>query len=73
MPDGTLKPYMHNYFRFIGNLMVKRGKVPATDTVNIFNSVVLRGIARNYVVVDSLQIIPESEEQMEELNDLLAE
>ncbi len=71
LPDGTLKPYMHNYFRFIGNLMVKRGKVPATDTVGIFNSVVLRGIARNYVVVDSLQIIPESEEEMEELKTLL--
>lgn len=71
LPDGTLKPYMHNYFRFIGGLMVKRGKVPASDTVNIFNSVVLRGIARNYVVVDSLQIIPESEEEMEELKNLL--
>lgn len=73
MPDGTLKPYMHKYFRFIGNLMVKRGKVPESDTINIFNSVVLRGIARNYVVVDSLQIIPESDEQMEELKDLLTE
>jgi hypothetical protein len=73
MPDGTLKPYMHKYFRFIGNLMVKRGKVPESDTINIFNSVVLRGIARNYVVADSLQIIPESDEQMEELKDLLTE
>lgn len=71
LPDGSLKPYMHNYFRFIGGLMVKRGKVPATDTVGIFNSVVLRGFARNYVVVDSLQIIPESEEEMEELKTLL--
>ncbi len=71
LADGTLKPYMHNYFRFIGGLMVKRGKVPATDTNGIFNSVVLRGIARNYVVVDSLQIIPESEEEMEELKTLL--
>ena len=71
LADGTLKPYMHNYFRFIGGLMVRRGKVPATDTVGIFNSVVLRGIARNYVVVDSLQIIPESEEEMEELKTLL--
>lgn len=73
MPDGTLKPYMHNYFRFIGNLMVKRGKVPASDTINIFNSVILRGIARNYVVADSLQIIPESDEQMEELKGMLSE
>ena len=71
LADGTLKPYMHNYFRFIGGLMVRRGKVPASDTVGIFNSVVLRGIARNYVVVDSLQIIPESEEEMEELKTLL--
>lgn len=73
MPDGTLKPYMHNYFRFIGGLMVKRGKVPANDTLNIFNSVVLRGIARNYVVADSLQIIPESEEVMDEIKNLLGE
>lgn len=71
LADGTLKPYMHKYFRFTGNLMVKRGKVPASDTVGIFNSVVLRGIARNYVVVDSLQIIPESDEEMEELKTLL--
>lgn len=71
LPDGTLKPYMHKYFRFIGNLMVKRGKVSANDTIDIFNSVVLRGVARNYVVVDSLQIIPESEEEMEELKTLL--
>lgn len=73
LPDGTLKPYMHNYFRFIGNLMVKRGKVPSTDTINIFNSVVLRGVARNYVVADSLQIIPESDEDMEEIKTLLGE
>lgn len=73
VPDGTLKPYMHNYFRFIGNLMVKRGKVAPSDTINIFNSVVLRGVARNYVVADSLQIIPESEEDMEEINSLLGE
>ncbi len=73
LPDGSLKPYMHNYFRFIGGLMVRRGKVPATDTANIFSSVVLRGIARNYVVVDSLQIIPESDEEMEELKNLLGE
>jgi hypothetical protein len=71
LADGTLKPYMRNYFRFIGGLMVRRGKVPASDTVDIFNSVVLRGIARNYVVVDSLQIIPESEEEMQELKSLL--
>ncbi len=51
--------------------MVKRGKVPASDTIGIFNSVVLRGIARNYVVVDSLQIIPESDEEMEELKSML--
>ena len=53
--------------------MVKRGKVPATDTINIFNSVVLRGIARNYVVADSLQIIPESDEVMDEIKTLLGE
>lgn len=55
LTNAELKPYMHKYFKLIGGLMVRRGKVPATDTVGIFNSVKVKGIAKSMIlVVDTL-------------------
>ncbi len=44
LTNAELKPYMHKYFKLIGGLMVRRGKVPATDTIGIFNSVKVKEI-----------------------------
>jgi hypothetical protein len=73
LPDGKLKPYMHGYFKFVGGLMVKRGKVSDFDTLNMYNSVVLRGSARNFVLPDSLQVTEPTDEEMESLKMLLEE
>ncbi len=55
LTNAELKPYMHKYFKLIGGLMVRRGKVPATDTVGIFNSVKVKGLAKSMIlVVDTL-------------------
>ncbi|MEN9369254.1 MAG: hypothetical protein RI952_119 [Bacteroidota bacterium] len=65
LTNAELKPYMHKYFKLIGGLMVRRGKVPATDTVGIFNSVKVKGLAKSMIlVVDTLPstIIEESTE-----------
>ncbi len=56
LPNAELKPYMRNYFKMIGGLMVRRGKVLESDTINMFNSVILKGNALNHVlVVDTLR------------------
>lgn len=73
LPNGELKPYMHNYFKFIGGLMVKRGKVQEIDTIGMFKSVSLRGPARDYVVPDSLMNYEEPDVELEELKSLLEE
>ena len=55
LTNAELKPYMHKYFKLIGGLMVRRGKVPASDTVGIFNSVKVKGLAKSMIlVVDTL-------------------
>ena len=55
LTNAELKPYMHKYFKLIGGLMVRRGKVPATDTIGIFNSVKVKGLAKSMIlVVDTL-------------------
>ncbi len=71
LPNGELKPYMHNYFKFIGGLMVKRGKIQEIDTIGMFRSVSLRGPARNYVVPDSLINYEEPDVELEELKSLM--
>ncbi len=73
LPNGELKPYMHNYFKFIGGLMVKRGKVQEIDTIGMFKSVSLGGPARDYVVPDSLVNYEEPDVELEELKSLLEE
>jgi len=71
--NGKLKPSMHGYFKFIGGLMVRRGKVSDFDTVNMYNSVVLRGPARNFVIADTLLTSEEVDQEMESLKDLLSD
>ena len=73
LPSGALKPYMHNYFKFIGGLMVKRKFVSDFDTTNMYNSVVLRGVAKNFVLPDSLIQVEEVDVEMEDLRSLLEE
>lgn len=64
---------MHNYFKFIGGLMVKRKFVSDFDTTNMYNSVVLRGAAKNFVLPDSLIQVEEVDVEMEDLRSLLEE
>mgnify|MGYP000350496092 FL=1 len=64
LPDAELKPYMHKYFKMIGGLMVRRGKVPATDTNGIFNSVKVKGLAKSMILaVDTIAPIIEEDNQ----------
>jgi membrane carboxypeptidase/penicillin-binding protein len=59
-PDGTLKSYVTRRNDYIGNLMRRRGLIPAGDTIYKWQPVILRGRARSYVVktpvVDSVQV-----------------
>ena len=64
LPDAELKPYMHKYFKQIGGLMVRRGKVPATDTIGIFNSVKVKSLAKSMILaVDTIAPILEEDNQ----------
>jgi hypothetical protein len=64
LPDAELKPYMHKYFKMIGGLMVRRGKVPATDTIGIFNSVKVKSLAKSMILaVDTIAPILEEDNQ----------
>jgi hypothetical protein len=63
LPDAELKPYMHKYFKMIGGLMVRRGKVPATDTIEIFNSVKVKGLAKSMILAVDTIAAPIIEEE----------
>ena len=63
LPDAELKPYMHKYFKMIGGLMVRRGKVPATDTIGIFNSVKVKGLAKSMILAVDTIAAPIIEEE----------
>jgi hypothetical protein len=63
LPDAELKPYMHKYFKMIGRLMVRRGKVPATDTIGIFNSVKVKGLAKSMILAVDTIAAPIIEEE----------
>jgi len=53
MADGSLKPYMFNYFRFMGNIMARRG-LTASDTSGYgFYNVRLREGLRQYLAPDT--------------------
>jgi hypothetical protein len=64
--DGTLKPYMRGYMRLIGGLMIRRSKIAETDTVQMFESVELKGPAKNYVVATDTLRTPTIMEEIEE-------
>ena len=53
MGDGSLKPYMYNYFRFMGNIMSKRGLAVADSSNYGFYNVRLREGLRQYLAPDS--------------------
>lgn len=56
MADGSLKPYMFNYFRFMGNIMARRG-LTASDTSGYgFYNVRLREGLRQYLAPDTAVI-----------------
>ncbi|TDG37348.1 penicillin-binding protein [Pedobacter changchengzhani] len=54
--DGSLKPYMYNYFRFMGNIMAKRGFATADSTNYGFYNVRLREGLRRYLAPDSAAV-----------------
>jgi len=53
MADGSLKPYMFNYFRFMGNIMARRGLTPSDTSGYGFYNVRLREGLRRYLAPDT--------------------
>lgn len=56
MSNGTLKPYLLPYFKFIGNIMAQRGLVAPDSTGYGFYDVRLREGLRQYLLPDSTTI-----------------
>lgn len=56
MSNGTLKGYLLPYFRYIGNIMARRGLAPADSTGYGFYDVRLREGLRQYLLPDSTTI-----------------
>ncbi|MFC4211820.1 transglycosylase domain-containing protein [Pedobacter lithocola] len=56
MADGGLKPYMFNYFRFMGNIMARRGLTPSDTSGYGFYNVRLREGLRRYLAPDTAVI-----------------
>lgn len=56
MADGSLKPYMFNYFRFMGNIMARRGLTPADTSGYGFYNVRLREGLRRYLAPDTAAV-----------------
>ncbi|GAA4203807.1 biosynthetic peptidoglycan transglycosylase [Pedobacter jeongneungensis] len=53
MADGSLKPYMFNYFRFMGNIMARKGLTPSDTSGYGFYNVRLREGLRRYLAPDT--------------------
>ncbi|RZK49028.1 MAG: penicillin-binding protein [Pedobacter sp.] len=71
MSDGHLKPYLLNYFNFIGNTMARRGKIAPDSNAYGFYNVRIREGLRAYLLPDSVEIDTNSldlEEEDEALN-----
>ncbi|MEJ5962287.1 biosynthetic peptidoglycan transglycosylase [Pedobacter immunditicola] len=51
--DGGLKDYMYNYFRYMGNIMARRGLTPVDTNGYGFYNVRLREGLRQYLLPDS--------------------
>lgn len=56
MSDGSLKPYLLPWFRFIGNTMARRGLTAADSSGYGFYNVRLREGLRQYLLPDSVAI-----------------
>ncbi|TCD29681.1 penicillin-binding protein [Pedobacter psychrodurus] len=56
MADGSLKSYMFNYFRFMGNIMARRGLVASDTSGYGFYNVRLREGLRQYLAPDTAVI-----------------
>lgn len=56
MAGGGLKPYMFNYFRFMGNIMARRGLTPADTSGYGFYNVRLREGLRQYLAPDTAAV-----------------
>jgi len=56
MADGSLKPFMFNYFRFMGNIMARRGLTPGDTSGYGFYNVRLREGLRQYLAPDTAVI-----------------
>jgi len=54
--DGGLKDYLYPYFKFLGNIMAKRGLTPPDSVGYGFYSVRLREGLRQYLLPDTLTI-----------------
>ncbi|MCZ4243242.1 biosynthetic peptidoglycan transglycosylase [Pedobacter punctiformis] len=54
--DGGLKPYLFNYFRYMGNIMARRGLTPADTSGYGFYNVRLREGLRKYLTPDTVAI-----------------
>lgn len=66
MADGSLKPYMFNYFRFMGNIMARRGLTPGDTSGYGFYNVRLREGLRRYLAPDTVDIDTNAFEDDEE-------
>ncbi len=56
MSNGTLKGYLLPYFKYIGNIMARRGLTPADSTAYGYYDVRLREGLRQYLLPDSTTI-----------------
>lgn len=54
--DGGLKDYMYPYFRYMGNIMARRGLTPADTSGYGFYNVRLREGLRQYLLPDSAKV-----------------
>lgn len=54
--DGSLKPYMLPYFRYMGRIMAKRGLTPSDTSGYGFYNVRLREGLRRYLLPDSAKV-----------------
>ena len=68
-PGGYLKPYMLKYFNFMGNLMARKGIIPADSSGYGYYDVCLQKGLRKYLapdtsVIDTSKILDNDEEEM---------
>lgn len=54
--DGSLKDYLYPYFKYIGNIMAKRGLTPPDTSGYGFYTVQLRPGLRQYLLPDSTKV-----------------